>query len=177
MNKMKNCIFKVSNQTRRDQIRSLPRRGRLSWTRSPWSMSSVSTAGQEASRRAATSSRSEGGAGAGADAAAPSPTILAHEGAAVGAGWEAVRATDGAGGEMARACRRRISRPARPGGHTREAVGPVRRTGDRVLDWMQARSGEQARRDAVVVGAGPPPPVSFWVGAEMDPGFGSCVQY
>jgi hypothetical protein len=53
---MKNCIFKVSNQTRRDQIRSLPRRGRLSWTRSPWSMSSVSTAGQEASRRAATSS-------------------------------------------------------------------------------------------------------------------------
>jgi hypothetical protein len=149
MNKMKNCIFGVSNRTRRAQIGSLPRRSRVSWTRIPWIRSSISIAGQAASRRAATSS---GAAGRKAAAPVHEQTRrrhilllllgLAHKGEV----WR------GMGGC---ACRgRRGGRKGDPvaGGFPGRRVLVTTRArrsgqidGPATASWMQARSGERRR--------------------------------
>jgi hypothetical protein len=147
----------------------------VSRTRSPWSRPSVSTAGQAASRRAATSSWAGQPVGrrrrcrSGRDGGAISDDLLLLIGrGGGGAGWEAARtaaAEDGAGGEMAQACCRRISRRPGPGGDAREAVGPVRLAGDRVLDATALR---QATPWKLGPPPPPPPPVAFGWEMKMD---------
>jgi hypothetical protein len=141
---------KLHFRTKRAQIGRLPRRVQVSWTRSPWSRSSVSTAGQPASRRVATSSWAAGRKAAAVQEQTRRRHLLLLL-LLLGLGARG----RGGGGQDGRM---RVLRSLRTARRKIDGGFPVRRVlvttrarcsgqidGPATASWMQARSGERRR--------------------------------